>query len=157
MYEYAEEIIVYQTMNGGPLYKTESGVLTPTTHPVNGRDVYTTEQRLNYFNANKYASKPNTDYTAPGHGKLTGVDLSTVFVKKSWSSAEEMKTDVLSDSYLSTINTYAAHADYYLTENKGLKIKLFFETETARNNWLNAVKDRPSSQFKEQSVVVTTL
>ena len=157
MYEYTEEITVYQTFNGAPLYLPDSGVLTPTAHPETGRDLYTGEQRLDYFNANKYPSKPSSDYTVPEHGKLTGADLSTVFLKKTWSTVEEMKAAVLSDSYIATINTYAAHADYNLQGNLDvLQIKLFFKTETNRNNWLNAVKDRPSSQFKEQSVVVTT-
>jgi hypothetical protein len=154
MYQYTEELKVYGIQ--GSDYIKESGAITCTGFE--GRA--TAEDVITYFNNSKYATKPNQDYTIPGHGKLIGADLTNVLTRKVWADVDAMKSAVLSDSYLATINTHAAHAEYYLTSENALQIKLYFETEAKRNSWLDAVKDRADSQFKDsttQRVVVTTL
>jgi hypothetical protein len=151
MYQYTEELEVFGTTSADYIVSSNAITGTGTGGAVTNLDV------LNYFEENNYNSKPNPDYTIPGHGKLAGADLSSVLAKKTWADVNAMKSAVLSDSYISTINTYASTAEYYLTIENKLQIKLFFDTETARNNWLNAVKARPSDQFKLAGVTVTTL
>ena len=154
MFEYTEELTVYGLTVAD--YKEDSnqitGVVDETWNPWG--DIKETQVQ-NWFEQNKYTTKPNADYTAPGHGKLVANDLSATLWPKVYSDVDAMKTAVLSDSYISTINNYAAHADYYMSTDSKLTIKLFFETEAKRNSWLNAVKDRPSTQFKEPGTVVT--
>jgi hypothetical protein len=151
MYQYTEELEVYGIQATD--YKPESLAITGTG--VGG--AITDGDTHDYFTANKYTSKPSLDYSVPGHGKLIGVDLSAVLAKKSWADVNAMKTAVLSDNYISIINTHSSKAEYYLTSNNKLQIKLFFSTEANRNAWLDAVKNRPSDQFKELGTVVTTL
>ena len=156
MFEYTEELTVYGLTVSD--YKTDSnqitGVVDETWNPWGDIKDH---QVQDWFDQNKHTTKPNPDYTAPGHGKLVANDLSATLQPKFYSDVDAMKTAVLSDSYISTINTYAAHADYYMSADSKLTIKLFFETEAKRNSWLNAVKDRPSTQFKEPGTVVTVI
>jgi hypothetical protein len=154
MYQYTEELKVYGIL--GPDYIPESGAITGTGFE--GR--VTDTDVLTYFVNNKIDTKPNEDYTTSGHGKLIGADLADVLTRKVWADVDAMKAGILSDSYISTINTHASHVDYSLTNENALRIKLYFETEAKRNSWLNAVKNRPDSQFKDsniQRVVITTI
>ena len=161
MYEYTEEIKVYGTSPSdwlGPKGTiTGTGTFTNLTDPWNGlitiNDVWT------WFENNRYSSKPNEDYTTAGHGKLVGNDLSAHLKIQTWPDAETMKNAVLTDLYISTINAHAVNADYYLTTDNALRIKIYFKTEADRNNWLNTIKDRSpaTNWFKDPGVVITTI
>ena len=153
MYQYTEELKVYGVTVAD--YITSSNAITGTG--VGGAVI--DGDVANYFEDNKYdlLEKPTEDYSVPGHGKLIAQDLSSVLVEKVYETVEAMKTAVLSDDYISTINTHSIKVDYYLVDNNKLQIFMFFDTEAKRNAFLNAIKERPAGQFKEAGTVVTTI
>lgn len=153
MYQYKEQLKVYGITASD--YIISSGAITGTGEGGAVTDVDVS----NYFEDNKYnlLEKPTQDYTTPGHGKLIAQDLSSVLVEKVYETVEAMKTAVLSDGYISTINTHTTAVEYYLVDNTKLQIFMFFDTEAKRNAFLNAIKERPSGQFKEAGTVITTL
>ena len=153
MYQYTEELKVYGITTSD--YNISSNAITGTG--VGG--AVTDGDVANYFEDNKYdlLEKPTEDYTVPGHGKLTAQNLSSVLVEKVYETTEAMKTAVLSDDYISKINTHSTKVEYYLVDNTKLQIRMFFDTEAKRNSFLDSVKARPSGQFKEAGTVITTL
>ena len=154
MFEYTEEFKVYGVTTADLCY-------TGTPHKITGTGAggaITNIDIENWFEEKKHTTLPDKNYSGPSHAKLeANADLQSVLVVKHYDDVDAMKSAVLSDGYISTIDTYATRAEYYQTEENKLKIKLYFNTETARTNWMNAIKDRPSGQFKVKGVVVNTI